>query len=627
MKPHIDPYFAPKDQGFDNSKFYEYSTTLRKKYVFNNRVLLIQTPQFLLETFDVEIARNRGYYAYPPTGLQWIAKALSSRNLEIDILDLNYHLLQKVIKDEAFDYNNWIMLLDDYLNNRKKPYLVGVSSINVVKNVFTDNYPLTMVLEYLKKRDESIVIAGGPIAGDKYEDYFSKQLCHFIIKGEGENKINFLFDGLFGCKSFLPPVSGIFFNFNNKIEQIAGHLDILKLEGNLIGTYDLVPIEDYNNAGSLNPYSRMVGINKRFAVFQLNRGCRASCKFCDISNFMGTGVRSFPVNDVIEEIQFLIEKKGVRHFDVLDDDFLLTKKGVTELLNALIPLHQKYGITWSSNNGLIGNSITEEIMVLMRNSGCVGFRIGIESGNPKMLSKMKKPVSLPVLKKVSAILNKFPEIFTGANYIIGLFNEETFGEMLQTFQLACQLNLDWASFSVFHNTKKAKDVHPGSSADGHGDGDFLPSKRNRLGEMSAEDGIVSGKRIFALPEDEIPSRPQLKQIWFAFNLVINYINNKNLRGEGNCEKFVRWVEAVKATYPYNPYMTLFSAFGRVSLGERKIARKHLNDTKNILKKSDYWRRRFSEFHLMDSVTNFPQTEREVKELLESLRETYVEWIK
>lgn len=36
---------------------------LRKKYVLNNRVLLIQAPQFLLNSFNVTVAKNRGYYA------------------------------------------------------------------------------------------------------------------------------------------------------------------------------------------------------------------------------------------------------------------------------------------------------------------------------------------------------------------------------------------------------------------------------------------------------------------------------------------------------------------------------------------------------------------------------------
>ena len=82
----------------DNRNLAEYVTRLRKKYTINDKVLLVQAPQLLFESFNTDIVKNRGCYAYPPTGLQCIAKALSNRNLEIDILDLNYVLLNLGIK-------------------------------------------------------------------------------------------------------------------------------------------------------------------------------------------------------------------------------------------------------------------------------------------------------------------------------------------------------------------------------------------------------------------------------------------------------------------------------------------------------------------------------------------------
>lgn len=603
---------------YDNAKLKEYSALLRNQYAGNNRVLLVQAPQFLFKSFNVDVANNMGYYAYPPTGLQCIARALTGRGLEIGMLDLNYALLKKVTHNGSFDYRDWLTILEQELESRQ-PAIVGVTSINVYSDVFEPGYPLTTIMELLREKNKYIVIAGGPIALNEYENYLMKGLCHFVVAGEGENKISFLFDNLLNSLDAHPPVQGVYFKSNGAIERTEGEHDVVVLRDNLIDTYNLIPIEDYHNVGSLNPYSRMAGQEKRFSVFQLNRGCRSNCKFCGVRDFMGKGVRHFPVDEVLKEIKYLVKEKGIRHFDVLDDDFLVNRELVTKLLNGLVELRREYGISWSSNNGLIAASITEELMSLMRDSGCVGFRIGVETGNPEMLVKMRKPATIRSLRRAGEILNKFPEVFTGGNYIIGLLGQETFGEMFDTFSFSCELNLDWASFAVFQFTSSATVHSEGLKVDGRAATDFVPSKSNSRREIIESKDVVPGMEVFSLPADLIPSPEQLNEIWFAFNLGGNYINNKNLKPGGMPEKFTAWVEAVKAAYPENPYMPLFAGLGSVLQNDMGKAEKHLEEAKKNLQGNEYWVRRFDQFGLASLVDNFPQSVQEVYEVLGPLQ--------
>lgn len=614
-----------KEQQFDNNILDDYTAYLRKRYILNNKVLLIQSPQFLFGSLNSDIVRNRAYYSYPPTGLQCIAKALAGRNLDIKILDLNYLLLKRIIDDCNFDYHDWLEMLEERLAEYS-PSIIGVTSINIYCDVFKPGYPLTSILRYLSYKDKYIIIAGGPIATNEYKNYLDKGLCHFVIKGEGENKINFLFDCLFNDQTIQFPIEGIYFKFNNSIEESNGIRDIVELKGNLIDAYDLIPIEDYHKVGSLNPYSRMVGQDKRFSAFQFNRGCRANCKFCGVTSFMGRGIRHYPVLDLLAEITYLVERKGVRHFDVLDDDFLVNRNEIRELLQGLRKLRQNYGITWSSNNGLVASSITEDLMILMRDSGCIGFRIGVESGNAQMLKKMRKPANLSLLRQVGAILNQFPEIFSGGNYIIGLLAEETLGEMLTTFKFCCELDLDWASFAIFQFTSKENIFVEKLKADGRATIDFVPSKSDAHRQISPNKKVVSGPDIFELSQDKVPSYEQIKEIWFSFNLVTNYINNKNLKIRGRPEKFTSWIEAVRLAYPNNPYMSLFSGLGSILLKDRDSAYKKLKITKIILTDSRYWNYRFRQFNLLQLVDNFPEDASGVYEALASLRRKYSQWM-
>lgn len=618
----MDGLISPQ-QVYDNLKLNEYIKNLKNHCEINKKVLLIQAPQFLFDSFNIDVAKNRGYYAFPPTGLQTIAKSLSNLDLEVNLLDLNYELLNRVINNDL-DISQWLTILDEYLA-KFNPSIVGITCLTEYNDVLNSNHPLTAILKNVKRKFNKIVIIGGPTPTNEYAGYLTEDLCDFVVTKEGEGKIKFLFDSLYGHEKTMP-TPGIFFKFNNKLEETFGREVLFPLKGNLIDTYKNIPVENYHRVGCLNPFSRMAGRDKIFATFQLNRGCRANCRFCDVTKFMGRGVRTFPVEDVVEEINFLVEQRGVRHFDVLDDDFLGNPTAVKDLLKRIIPLKEKYGITWSASNGLILASCTEEILQLALDSGCIGFRIGIESGNAEMLRRIRKPASLPVILQKSLLLQKFPQIFVGANFIIGLFGEETFGKMIDTLMLAAKINVDWSSYSTFQFTSRETAIVENLNFQRGVAMNFTPAKDNSKGEIYIGKGIISGKEVFNIPLDEVPSPEQVKQIWFTFNLVGNYINNKNLKLGGDHFKFISWVEALLITYPQNPYMHLFIWLGYVLLGNNQKALPFLHRTIEIIEKSKYWKDRFIEFDLFNLVINFPINAKEVHNSLDKLRADYSKWI-
>jgi len=344
---------------------------------------------------------------------------------------------------------------------------------------------------------------------------------------------------------------------------------------------------------------------------------------------MGRGLRQYPVADLLAEIHYHIKERGIRHFEVLDDDFFgyqSSSEPVITLLKEMVKLNETYGISWAAGNGFIAASLSEELLDLMRDSGCVGFRIGIESGNQQMLRRMRKPVSLPLLKKVGIMLQKFPDLFVGGNYIIGLFGEESFREMLDTFRFACEMNLDWAAFTTFQFTSKATAVKENLKLKETQATDFIPAKDTASREITESEKIVSGPEVFNMPGDTIPSPEQIRQIWFTFNLVSNYINNKNLKSGGRPEKFVSWIEAVHIAYPDNPYMPLFAGIGHALLDNRETANRCLEKAKQCVKASRYWNNRFKLFGLTTFLTDFPQDAQEAQQLLEPMRKRYSEWI-
>ncbi|MBP7051076.1 MAG: radical SAM protein [Phycisphaerae bacterium] len=602
--------------------FQAYASRLRERFGAARKVLLVQAPQFLFETINPDVVRNRGYYAYPPTGLQRLAESLVGRDIEVKILDLNLEALRQIAQDGAFDQRKWLGALDECID-RFQPNAVGVTCLTVYTDLFATNHPLTAILRHLAARGNHLVLVGGPTATNEMDRYLQEGLCHFAVEGEGEDRLNYLLDVYEGAADPSQAVSGISFLSEGRVLRTSGTCASVVLRGNLITSYAAVDVERYCRVGSLNPYSRMAGQDTVYCVFQLSRGCRGNCKFCGVRPFMGKGIRTHPVDELIEEIRYLVEQRSVRHFEVLDDDFLADREAVTELLVSLGDLHRQYDITWAANNGLMTHSITRDLLDLMRDSGCLGFKVGVESGNAKMLRRIRKPGSLESFARVADLLQDYPELFVGGNYIIGLFGEEPFAQMLDTFAFSVRLNLDWSSFTAFQFTSKPTAVTEHLKTDGVGATDFIPGKDSPNREIQDDRSLPLGADVFSLPPAVVPSRTLVRNVWLTFNLLGNYIGNKNLRPGGRPEKFVAWLDAVRVAYPKNPYMLLFAGLGRVLMGQPAEARLLIGQAKRIVDGSPNWRYRFGKFGLDELLERVPGGPSQVQDGLAQVWEACV----
>lgn len=602
----------------DNSPFVEYCNLLKSKYRINNKVLFIQLPQFLFNSFNPKVAKQKGYYAFPPTGLQYLHESLKTRKLELKILDLNLVFLKKIHNNEIIDLGQWISILDEYLKSFQ-PSIVGISCM------YSSNIPrLKEALSFLKEQDRHIILTGGVIPTYEWKYLISEELCHFVVKGEGENKVNYLFDQLMDENRCSLKVRGICFKYKDNLYESQGRQDVVSIKGNLIDSYSLIEIEDYYKYGSLNPFSRMKCIDKApFAVIQMSRGCRGHCTFCSTRDFIGQGVRKRPVGDIIEEMEFLIEKKGVRHLEWLDDDLLFYKNDFLSLLEQIVKKNLQ--ITWSANNGLIATSIDENTLGLMRDSGCIGFKMGIESGNSEVLEKMSKPASVVDFKKAARLCSRYTEIFVGANIMLG-FPKETFLQMLDSFKFYLDLDLDWAAFTICQPIRGAeafdnfRDFFQAQIINNRENiNNFIPARESSNCEIITTDRVLRNLDVFKIDYCSIPCEEQIKEIWFTFNIIANYINNKNLRPEGRVGKFISWVEMAQLAYPDNPYMCLFLSLAYIIEGNYKKAEEY-HDRAKSASKNEYWIKRLDSFGLLRLLDNYPIDQAEVFRVLGELKE-------
>jgi radical SAM superfamily enzyme YgiQ (UPF0313 family) len=143
------------------------------------------------------------------------------------------------------------------------------------------------------------------------------------------------------------------------------------------------------------PNRVILSMDKYFSeVLQTTKGCPFHCEFCSVHAFDGNRIRSKTVPQVIKEIEhmqsgWLKLKYKKKAIFFADDNIIANKKFARELFKALIPYKLNWGCQVSINV-----SKDDEMLKLMRESGCGAMLIGLESISEKNLERMDKGVNL-----------------------------------------------------------------------------------------------------------------------------------------------------------------------------------------------------------------------------------------
>lgn len=129
---------------------------------------------------------------------------------------------------------------------------------------------------------------------------------------------------------------------------------------------------------------RSIFLGKRYlplGLVEAGRGCHFACEFCAIQSYFASTQTRRPPEEVVEEVRRM--KKPLYFF--VDDNITSNLDQAKELYRQLIPLK----IRWVSQAS-INVAHDEELLELLKASGCQGLLIGFESLNPENLRKMHK---------------------------------------------------------------------------------------------------------------------------------------------------------------------------------------------------------------------------------------------
>jgi radical SAM superfamily enzyme YgiQ (UPF0313 family) len=157
--------------------------------------------------------------------------------------------------------------------------------------------------------------------------------------------------------------------------------------------------------------------------------------------------------NVLEEIDMLVRKFGIKHINIQDDNFNVSKKRILEICKGIVD--SKYNITFLPCSGSFVTTLDEEVLTWLKKAGFHTLRMSIESGNQHILQNViKKNIDLSKVKGIVDICRKLG-IYTEGAFIFGIPGE-TIETMQETLEFAKKTGFDRIIkfiFQPFPNTE------------------------------------------------------------------------------------------------------------------------------------------------------------------------------
>jgi len=288
-----------------------------------------------------------------------------------------------------------------------------------------------------------IVVVGGIFPTALPETAIEDPNTDFCILGEGEYRFPSLLDVLERGNGDFESVNGIAFRRGGRPIVIPPHSFIDPLDQVPLPRYGNLDVTEYGNFHFQYAHG-LIPRQFPFATLLTSRGCPFHCIFCAARTVSGAKVRLRSAHNVLDEIEDLTVRHGIKEVIFQDDHFLHSKRRAIQIAQGIKARWP--GMTWKCGN-LAVFSLTEELLEIMMACGSYQLTLSLENGNQDVLDNIiRKPVNL---KKARAMVTAAKALGYEivSNFVIG-FPGETWEQIRQTFAFAESLELDLVNFHI-----------------------------------------------------------------------------------------------------------------------------------------------------------------------------------
>jgi anaerobic magnesium-protoporphyrin IX monomethyl ester cyclase len=357
---------------------------------------------------------------YAPLGILCLSAWLEQHDFEHEVFDSTFSSLQA---QQDFLLKTTPKVLGIYTNLMTK--------LNVIRIInFVKQEPL---LQHTK------IILGGPEVRN-HAPAFLQQGADFIVLGEGEESFRELCEHILFQKHKVSDIAGIIYRDGNETV-------IKNAEREKIKNLDILP---FPNRKKINLQQYFDAWKSRHGISSASvstmRGCPYTCKWCSRAVY-GLSYRRRSAAQVAEELQHIQKHYDVDSVWFVDDVFTISHKWLETFTDEI----NKRNITLRYECITRADRMNEEVIKLLKQSGCFRVWIGAESGSQKIIDLMDRRVDVEEVRSMIIMAKKYG-IEAGTFIMVG-YPGETEEDIKETLHHLKTSDPDYFTITVAYPIK------------------------------------------------------------------------------------------------------------------------------------------------------------------------------
>ena len=347
----------------------------------------------------------------PPLGLLYVAAYAEQRGRTVHVMDVNAEQLH-FADIEAFIQQH-------------QPTWVAFTAVTAQ---IINTHRCAGIVKRVSPASK--VVVGGVHATAMPDEVLGDPHIDYVIRGEGELPFFALVSG-----EPLDSIGGLSHRGGNPLQPIAHNPmaePLTDLDALPTPAYHLIQFPRYKPA--VGAYRRLPSIN-----MTMTRGCPGKCTFC---NSAETALRTRSPEHIVNEIQELQGRYGIREVSFYDDTFTIYKQNVVRMCELIV--ERGIDLTWSCFART--DCVSPPMLKKMKRAGCHQILFGIESADPEILRAIRKPIDIELTRKAVRMVQE-AGIAVRAAFMFGNPGE-TIASMRRTIDFAKELDPDIAIFNI-----------------------------------------------------------------------------------------------------------------------------------------------------------------------------------
>ena len=306
---------------------------------------------------------------YPPLGILYISAYLKQHGIDTEVFDSTF--------SEKF-------LLKTYLLQHRPKYVAIYANLMTKVNVLE-------LIRFIKNESllkHTKVILGGPDVTFNYE-HFLDHGADFLVIGEGEETMLELIQTLENHDQDLNNIAGIAY----KDAQGNPRKNTARTK---IKDIDQLPMPDRQAIDLFKYLDTWKSAHGKNAIsVSTMRGCPYTCKWCSRAVY-GLSYRRRSPEKVVEELEWIQKTYQPDTLWFVDDVFTVSHKWLAAFNEALKAKNLKISYECITR----ADRMNEDVIKLMKESGCFRVWIGAESGSQKIVDLMDRRVEVEEVREM-----------------------------------------------------------------------------------------------------------------------------------------------------------------------------------------------------------------------------------